>query len=91
MIPCGTCRRAVNSRHNDTYRDTSRSMCHGSFIDFFDFFLNFLEREKLSFKNKKREMSFFVHETCDINLKLVYCIPGNNMFRSRPHLITMRT
>ena len=26
-------------------------------------------------------MSFFVHETCDIYLKLVYCIPGNNMFR----------
>ena len=31
-------------------------------------------------------MSFLVHETCDMYLKLVYCIPGNNMFRLSPCL-----
>ena len=34
-------------------------------------------------------MSFFVNETCEIYLKLVCCIPGNNMSQVRLHRLEM--
>ena len=64
--------------HGDTcHRPVTRVMTrtvtyHGHF---------FFERKKLWFKNKKRDMSFFVNETCVIYLKLVCCTTTNNMFR----------